>query len=162
MNDTRGESGMEAPAPNKNRDSASPEPLPERLVRDMDRDALSQLVREVNADGQGISFGKMAERATAAGAPVSKPYFQKMATNSVASAPNPQQLAGLAAGLGKPLSLVQRAAAIQYLAYEATELSGYDDETRIIVAHLSGMDPREKRRWRAMIEADEQAKRDHP
>lgn len=149
---------MEATAPDLARDSAPSAPLPDNLVRDMDRDALSQLVREVNSNG--VSFGEMARQSERAGFPVSKPYFQKMATNSVVSAPNPQQLEGISAGLGKPLPLVQRAAAIQYLAYEATELSGYDDETRIIVAHLSGMDATEKRRWRAMIEADERVKRD--
>lgn len=149
---------MEAQAPDLDRSSDTPAPLPDAVVRDMDRDALSQLVRQVN--DSGVSFGKMAERAERAGRSVSKPYFQKMATNSVASAPNPHQLEGLAAGLARPLAVVQRAAAIQYLAYEATELSGYDDETRIIVAHLAGMDDSEKRRWRAMIEADEKVKRD--
>jgi hypothetical protein len=149
---------MEAPAPDLNRDTASPEPLPDNLVRDMDRDELSQLVRQVNAEG--VSFGKMEQRASAAGYPVSKPYFQKMATNAVATAPDPDQLAGLAAGLGFPEKIVKRAAAVQYLQYEATELSGYDDDVRIIVAHLAGMEPKDRRRWRAIIEADERARQD--
>lgn len=130
-----------------------PNDLPESLTRDMDRDTLSRLVREVN--DSGVSFGQMAERASAAGWPLSKPYFQKMATNSVTAAPSPERLRGLAAGLKRPLTVVQRAAAQQYLDYQATELAGYDEETRIVVAHLAGMDPAERRRWRRMIEAAE-------
>lgn len=150
---------MEASAPNPTRDSTSPE-LPDELVRDMDRDDLSRLVREVNDDGRGVSFQKMADRAEAAGRPVSKPYFQKMATNSVTTAPSPERLEGIAAGLEKPLPVVTRAAAIQYLNYQATELAGYDEDIRVIVAHLAGMERSERRRWQAMIEADERAKRD--
>ncbi|MER5461598.1 hypothetical protein ABT010_13110 [Streptomyces sp. NPDC002668] len=149
---------MEASAPNPTRDSTSPE-LPDNLVRDMDRDDLSRLVRDVNDDGRGVSYQQMADRAEAAGSPLSKPYFQKLATNSVTTAPSPERLRGVAAGLEKPLSIVKRAAAIQYLEYEATELAGYDEDVRVIVAHLAGMEKSERRRWQAMIEADERAKR---
>lgn len=131
-----------------------PSDLPESLTRDMDRDMLSRLVRDVN--DTGASFAQMAERADAAGFPLSKPYFQKMATNAVTTAPTPDRLRGLAAGLKRPLAVVQRAAAVQYLDYQATELAGYDEEVRIVVAHLAGMDPSERRRWRRMIEASEQ------
>lgn len=151
---------MEAQAPDLNRSSTSPEHLPDNLVRDMDRDELSRMVREANDDGRGVSYQAMADRADTAGFPVSKPYFQKMATNAVTQAPTPDRLRGIAAGLQKPLPVVQRAAAIQYLDYKATELAGYDEETRVIVAHLSGMEKSERRRWQAMIEADERAKRD--
>ncbi|MEV6547907.1 hypothetical protein AB0M57_04260 [Streptomyces sp. NPDC051597] len=151
---------MEAPAPSANRNNTSPEPLPDHLVRDMDRDALSRMVREANDDSRGVSYQTMADRAEAAGHPVSKPYFQKMATNSVAAAPTAERLRGIAAGLQKPLSIVKRAAAIQYLDYEATELAGYDEDTRVIVAHLAGMGKNERRRWKKMMEADELAKRD--
>lgn len=149
---------MEASAPNPTRDSTSPE-LPDELVRDMDRDDLSRLVRDVNDDGRGVSYQLMADRAEASGYPVSKPYFQKLATNSVTTAPTPERLRGIAAGLEKPLPVVQRAAAIQYLDYQATELAGYDEDIRVIVAHLAGMGKSERRRWQAMIEADERAKR---
>lgn len=149
---------MEAPAPSFNRTTGSPD-LPDNLVRDMDRDELSRLVREVNDDGRGVSYQQMADRADAAGYQVSKPYFQKLATNSVTQAPNPDRLRGIAAGLERPLSIVQRAAAVQYLEYRATELAGYDDDIRVIVAHLAGMEKGERRRWQAMIEADERAKR---
>ncbi|MEU2674780.1 hypothetical protein ABZ622_39320 [Streptomyces sp. NPDC007164] len=125
----------------------------------MDRDALSRLVREINDDGRGASYQLMADRAAAAGHPLSKPYFQKLATNAVTQAPNPDRLRGIAAGLERPLSIVQRAAAIQYLDYQATELAGYDEDIRVIVAHLAGMEKAERRRWQAMIEADERAKR---
>lgn len=134
----------------------SADELPEHLARELDRDDLSRLVREVN--DSGVSYQRMADRAAAAGHPVSKPYLQKMATNAVGTAPEPAQLSGIAAATGRPLTVVQRAAAIQYLNYQATELSGYDDDVRVIVAHLAGMDPRGRRRWRRMIEADEQAR----
>lgn len=151
---------MEAPAPHLDRDGTSREELPDSLVRDMDRDDLSRLVRDINDDGRGVSYQQMADRAEAAGFPVSKPYFQKLATNSVAGAPTPDRLKGIAAGLQKPVSIVQRAAAVQFLAYEATELAGYDEDIRVIVAHLAGMEKSERRRWQAMIEATERSKRD--
>lgn len=150
---------MEASAPGQNRTTPSHD-IPDSLARDMDRDVLSQMVRSVNDDGRGVSYQEMSDRAAAAGYELSKPYFQKMATNAVTTAPTPDRLKALAAGLQKPLAVVQRAAAIQYLDYEATELAGYDDDIRVIVAHLAGMGRSERRRWQAMIEADERAKRD--
>lgn len=149
---------MDAPATSITRTPPSPD-LPDNLIRDMDRDALSRLVREANDDGRGASYQLMADRAAAAGHPLSKPYFQKLATNAVTQAPSPDRLRGIAAGLQRPLSIVQRAAAIQYLDYQATELAGYDEDIRVIVAHLAGMEKGERRRWQAMIEADERAKR---
>ncbi|MFV8127479.1 hypothetical protein [Streptomyces syringium] len=136
------------------------EDLPGDLVRDLDRDALSRLVREVN--DSGTSYQKMADRTrgSKSGETLSKPYLQKLATNAVTQAPNPARLQALAAALQKPLSVVQRAAALQYLDYRATELAGYDDDVRVIVAHLAGMEKSEQRKWRAMIEASEQAGRD--
>ncbi|MFF4403691.1 hypothetical protein [Streptomyces sp. NPDC001404] len=140
-----------------NRDNAQHQaaPLPDDLVREMDRDALSRMIREVNDGGRGDSYQKLADRCVdpETGDQASKAYLQKLATNSVAGAPTPSRLRAIATGLRKPLSVVQRAAAIQYLDYEATELAGYDDDTRVIVAHLAGMGKTEKRRWRAMIEA---------
>ncbi|WP_329390052.1 hypothetical protein [Streptomyces sp. NBC_01716] len=151
---------MEAPAPNPTRDTTSRDQLPDDLVRDMDRDDLSRLVREVNDDGRGVSLQQMADRAEAAGWPLSKSYFQKMAANSISAAPNGDRLRGLAAATQKPLDVITRAAAIQYLDYRATELAGYDEDIRVIVAHLAGMEKSERRRWQAMIEADERAKRE--
>lgn len=145
---------MEAPAPDLNRNKP-PTDLPAD-IRFMDRDPLSRLVREVN--DSGVSFQKMADgaRDPETGETLSKPYFQKMATNNVSSPPTAARVRSMAAGLRQPLLRVQRAAAAQYLDYRGTELSGYDDETRIIVAHLAGMDPSERRRWRRMMEAAEQ------
>ncbi|WP_381800983.1 hypothetical protein [Streptomyces niveus] len=151
---------MEAPAPNPTRDSTSHEQLPDNLVRDVDRDDLSRLVREVNDDGHGVSFQKMAARSEAGGYSVSKAFFQRMATNGVPTAPTAERLRGMALALNRPLGVIKRAAAIQYLDYQATELAGYDEDIRVIVAHLAGMEKRERRRWQAMIEADERAKRD--
>lgn len=149
---------MAASAPDLGRDDTSRRELPDDLVRDMDRDELSRLVRDANY--AGLSFGQMAERAGAAGHPVSKPYFQKIATNAINRAPTPDLLKGIAAALRKPLTVVQRAAARQYLDYRATELAGYDEDVRVIVAHLAGMERSERRRWLAMMEADEQVKRE--
>jgi endonuclease/exonuclease/phosphatase family metal-dependent hydrolase len=154
VNETGGES-VEASAPER---GSSSDPIPDNLARDMDRDELSRLVREVN--DAGVSYQQMADRAKASGHTLSKPYFQKMATNAVIAAPTPDRLRALAAGLGKPLSVVQRAAAVQYLEYQATELAGYDEDVRVIVAHLAGMEKGERRRWQAMIEAAERSKRD--
>lgn len=145
---------MEPLAPERGGDK-----LPDNLVHDMDRDALSRLVRELNDAGD--SYQRMADRAVdpETGETLSKPYFQKLATNAVTTAPTPARLRAIAAGLRKPLGMVQRAAAIQYLDYRATELSGYDDEVRVIVAHLAGMEKSERRRWLAMMEASERAER---
>ncbi len=159
MADTEGTPPMAASAPDLGRDDTGrSEALPEDLVHDMDRDPLSRLVREVN--DTGVSFAQMAERAERGGHPVSKAYFQKTASNVITRAPAADVLRGMAEALHKPLRVVQRAAAIQYLDYRATELSGYDDDVRVIVAHLAGMRPGEKRRWRAMIEAVEQVEDD--
>lgn len=149
---------MDASAPDLGRGHVERRQIPDELTRDMDRDELSRLVRDVN--DQGVSYQEMADRADASGSPVSKPYLQKIATNTVSSAPKPSHLRGIAAALRKPLTVVQRAAAAQWLDYRATELSGYDDEVRVIVAHLAGMERSERRRWLAMIEASEQAGRD--
>lgn len=146
---------MEAPAPDLGRGETNRAPLPE-AAHDMDRDELSRLIREAN--DSGVSYQQLADRAIdpTTGQPLSKAYVQKLATNGVSTAPTPGRLHALATALRKPVRVVQRAAAIQFLEYQATELAGYDDDVRVIVAHLAGMNPREKRRWRAMIEASEQ------
>lgn len=134
--------------------------LPPEPVRDMDRNALSRLVREVQASG--VSLQQMADRAVdpKSKTTLSKPYFQKLAANTVTTAPSEERLAAIAAGLRKPLAVVTRAAAIQFLNYQATELAGYDDDTRIVVAHLAGMSPTRRRMVRRMIEAADVAEDD--
>lgn len=152
---------MEAAVPDRQRDNAvSPAPMPENLAHELDRDELSRMVREVN--DAGASYQAMADRAidTETGDQASRPYLYKLATNQVTTPPAAERLRAIARGLNKPLSVVQRAAARQFLDYRATELSGYDDDVRVIVAHLAGMSPVEKRRWRAMIEASEQVEPD--
>ncbi|MGX9921747.1 hypothetical protein ACWIG4_18055 [Streptomyces sp. NPDC002248] len=144
------------------RESAGPD-IPDRLARDLDRDQLSQLVRaalDERVDGKrAASLALLADRAAAAGHPVSRPYLHKLATNTVSKAPDREQLAGIAAAVGQPLEIVKAAAAAQWLDYETTELSGFPDDVRVVVAHLAGMTPVEQKRWRAMIEADERARR---
>lgn len=130
--------------------------VPEHLARDLDRDELSRLVREVN--DAGVSYATMEKRARQAGRSLSRSQFNKMANGTVKTGPSDEDLLAYAAGLEKPLSLVTRAAARQYLNLQATELSGYGDDVKVIVAHLAGMPQDDVRRWRAMIEADERAR----
>ncbi|MFS0694332.1 hypothetical protein [Streptomyces nitrosporeus] len=130
--------------------------IPDRLAREMDTDDLSQLVRQAN-DG-GLSYQDMADRAASAGWSVSKPYFQKLATNGVSKSPTGDQLPGIAAGLGVHVRVVRRAAARQFLGYEGYELSRFSDDVRVIVSHLADMTDEDAARWRAMIEADERAR----
>lgn len=134
--------------------------VPDSLSQQLDRDELSRLVREAN--DAGTSYQQLADRAIdpETGERLSKPYMQKLATNAVTAAPNATRLRAIAAALRKPLQVVQRAAAVQFLDYKATELSGYDDDVRVIVAHLAGMPPASKKRWRAMIEAVENVEGD--
>lgn len=122
--------------------------------------ALSQLIQE--ALDQGDSYQRLADRAldTKTGETVSKPYLQRVVKNPPVNPPTVPMMHAIAAALGKPFPRIQEAVAKQWLLYEATELSGYDEDTRIIVAHLAGQSPADKRRWRRMIEADEQARRE--
>lgn len=119
---------------------------------------LSTLILDANALPGG-SYQHLADRAIdpETGEQLSKPYLQKLGSGNATTAPKPHALRALAAALRKPLSVVQRAAAIQYLDYRATELSGYDDDVRVIVSHLAGMESKERRKWLAMIEAAERS-----
>lgn len=138
------------------RTSSEGKAVPEHLARDLDRDDLSRLVREVN--DVGVSYATMEKRARQAGHSLSRSQFNKMANGAVKTSPSDDDLLAYADGLEKPISLVTRAAARQYLNYQATELSGYGDDVKVIVAHLAGMPQDNVRRWRAMIEADERAR----
>lgn len=123
--------------------------------------ALSRLIQEVQESG--VSYQDMANRAvdSETGTRLVKQALQKLVKTPPVNPPLPPQLRAIAAGTGVPLRRVTEAAADQWLGYEATELSGYGDEVRIILGHLGGMSQQEQRRWRAMIEADERAKRDN-
>lgn len=122
--------------------------------------ALSQLIQE--ALDKGDSYGKLAERAIdpETGETVSKPYLQRVVKNPPANPPSVPMMRAIAAALRKPFRHVQEATAQQWLMYEATELAGYGDTVRIIVGHLAGMPESEKRKWQAMIEAAERARRE--
>ncbi|MGW9397248.1 hypothetical protein [Streptomyces sp. NPDC055642] len=124
------------------------------------RGALSKLIQDAN--DRGLSYAKMSAQAVdaATDTKLSKPYLQRLVTNPPASPPSPQQMKALAAALRVSERRIKAAAAEQWLEYEATELAGYNDEVRIIVSHLAGMPEAELRRWRAMIEADERARRE--
>jgi hypothetical protein len=123
--------------------------------------ALSQLIQDAN--DRGLSYQKMSDRAVdpESGTKLSKPYLQRLVSNPPASSPSTKQLKALAIALQVSERRVKAAAAAQWLEYEATELAGYNDEVRIIVGHLAGMPESELRRWRAMIEADERARREN-
>ncbi|MFJ9633694.1 hypothetical protein ACIRU8_38980 [Streptomyces sp. NPDC101175] len=125
------------------------------------RGALSQLIQDAN--DRGLSYQKMADRALDpdSGVRLSKPYLQRLVANPPTSSPSTKQLKALARALNTTDRRVKAAAAAQWLEYEATELAGYNDEVRIIVGHLAGMPESELRRWRAMIEADERARREN-
>ena len=124
------------------------------------RGALSQLIQDAN--DRGLSYAKMSQRAVdpASGTRLSKPYLQRLVTNPPANAPSPNQIRALASALSVSERRIKAAAAEQWLEYTATELAGYNDEVRIIVGHLAAMPESELRRWRAMIEADERARRE--
>ncbi|NUP35946.1 MAG: hypothetical protein HOY76_02720 [Streptomyces sp.] len=138
-----------APAPDAGTEAPSP------------RGALSMLIQEAN--DRGLSYAKMSERAIdkATGTRLSKPYLQRLVGNPPANAPSETQMRAIAAALNVSERRVKAAAAEQWLGYVATELAGYNDEVRIIVGHLAGMAEPELRRWRAMIEADERARREN-
>ncbi|WP_042436541.1 hypothetical protein [Streptacidiphilus albus] len=123
------------------------------------RDDLSAMVREANA-GDGSSYRSLARRAIdpETEQQLSTPWINNLARNLIKSAPAPWQLRALAVALGKPLSVVQRAAARQFLEYEAKELSGYSDDVRVVASYLAGMTDAEVRQYRAMIEASERVK----
>lgn len=125
------------------------------------RGALSKLIQDAN--DRGLSYAKMSERAidSDTGTKLSKPYLQRLVANPPANAPSETQMRAIAAALRVSERRVQAAAAEQWLGYVATELAGYNDEVRIIVGHLAGMPESELRRWRAMIEADERARREN-
>lgn len=122
--------------------------------------ALSELIREANV--RGLSYRKMAARAADPDGDLklTSAYLQRLVENPPVKPPNPAQLRAIGAALGVSDSIPKRAAAEQWLEYQATELAGYGDEVRIIVAHLAGMTDLDLKRWRAMIEADERARRD--
>ncbi|MCX5158144.1 hypothetical protein OHA43_02180 [Streptomyces sp. NBC_00305] len=124
--------------------------------------ALSRLIQD--AKDQGLSYQEMADRAidSETGTRLVKQAIQKLVKTPPVNPPPVAQLRALANATGVSLRRLKEAAAEQWLEYEATELAGYDDDVRIILGHLGGMSKQEQRRWRAMIEADERAKREAP
>ena len=122
--------------------------------------ALSKLIQDAN--DRGLSYQEMADRAVhpETGTRYYKQSLQKLVKNPPVNPPTVAQMHAIANAIGKPFRIVQAATARQWLMFEATELSGYDEDTRIIVAHLAGQSPADKRRWRRMIEAEEQARRE--
>nr|BEK68789.1 hypothetical protein KPHV_60160 [Kitasatospora purpeofusca] len=116
------------------------------------------------AQRAGTSYGKMATDSVGRDGErgMSKAFFQRLATGGVLTAPKPEELEAIARGIRKPVRLVKEAAASQWLAWESVELSGYDDDMRHIIIRTAAMDPYERRRWRAMLDAAVEADRDQP
>jgi hypothetical protein len=114
------------------------------------------------AQRSGASYAKMARdsigRAGERG--MSKAWFQRLATGGLLTAPKPEELEAVARGIGKPIRLVKEAAASQWLEWESVELSGYDDDMRHIIIRAAAMEPRERRRLRAMLDAADQVDRE--
>ena len=122
--------------------------------------ALSQLIQAALDGGKSLrELGKLAIDPET-GEAISWQYFQKLVKNPPASAPSPKQMRALAAALGKTEKRIKEAVAEQWLDYRATELSGYGGTVRIILGHLGAMSEQEQRRWLAMIEADDRARRE--
>jgi protein-disulfide isomerase-like protein with CxxC motif len=137
---------MTAPAPTPDLAATEPSPV----------GALSALIQAAN--DAGLSYQRMADQAIdpETRTQVSKQYLQKLVKTPPFNPPTAPQLNAIAAALRTSERRVKAAAAAQWLEYEATELAGYGEEVRIIVAHLAGKPPAEVRRWRRMIEASEQ------
>lgn len=120
--------------------------------------ALSQLIQQAN--DAGVTYQKMSDRGVLPdGSRLPMQWYQKLVKTPPVKPPSADQLEAIASAIGRPVRRVQEAAALQWLRYEATELSGYDEEVRIIVGHLAGKPKAELLRWRMMIEADEKARR---
>jgi hypothetical protein len=136
------------PAP----DSSTAEPTP--------TGALSQLIQDALDAGSTLrQLGKNAVDPQT-GEKISWQYFQKLVKNPPASAPSPVQMRAIAAAIHKSETRIKEAAAEQWLDYRATELAGYGGTARIILGHLGAMTEQERRRWLAMIEADERSRRE--
>jgi hypothetical protein len=114
--------------------------------------ALSLLVLEAKGDRSYEDLTKKAINPDT-GKQLAKQYFQKLVRTPPKKMPSSGNLQAIADGLGVLPERVRRAAAQQWAEYEATELAGYDEDTRVILGHLVGMPEEERRRWRRMIEA---------
>lgn len=139
--------------------AAAPEPEPS-TVQPSRTGALSRLVQASLDNGSSLrDLGKRAVDPKT-GEKISWQYFQKLVRNPPAAAPNPTQIGAIAAALGKSEDRIKEAVAEQWLDYRATELVGYGGTVRIILGHLGGMSEQDQKRWLAMIEADERARRE--
>lgn len=119
-------------------------------------DQLSRLVLDALAE-PGATYVRLSSRSIdpQSGIRLSGSYLHGLGQNKVVRAPEISALRALAAGLNLPLSVVQQAAAAQYLRYEAEEFVGYGDDVRIIVARLAGMTEDEVRLVRRIVEVVE-------
>lgn len=107
------------------------------------------------AQRAGLTYSKMAARSVGPNGQkgMSRAWFQRLAVAGLLTAPKPEELEAVARAIGKPERLVKEAAASQWLGWESVELSGYDDDLRHIIVRAGAMDPRERRRLRAMLDA---------
>jgi hypothetical protein len=110
----------------------------------------------------GASYAKMARDSIGLNGErgMSKAWFQRLATGGLLTAPKPEELEAVARGIGAPVRIVKEAAASQWLEWESVELSGYDDDMRHIIIRAAAMDPHERKRLRAMLDAAEKVDRE--
>lgn len=141
---------MTAAAPAPDSSAAEPSPI----------GPLSQLIQDALDGGKSLRDLGKAAIDPKTGTKISWQYFQKLVRNPPAAAPNPTQIGAIAAALGKSELRIKEAAAEQWLDYRATELAGYGGTARIILGHVGAMTEQERRRWLAMIEADERSRRE--
>lgn len=121
--------------------------------------ALSRLIQDVN--DSGVTYQEMADRGIDPdGNRLPRQWYQKLVKTPPVNPPSVAQMHAIARGIGKPFRRVQEATAEQWLMYEATEVAGYDEEVRIIIAHLVAKPKAEVMKWRYMIEAEERARRE--
>lgn len=117
------------------------------------RGPLSDLVQAALDEGLSLRLLASRTRDDAGRETISKDTFQKIARGTLPKAPTGPDLDAIARALRKPPQVIKEAAARQWLDYQALHLSGYDDDMRRILVTLEGMDPQQRREWRAMLEA---------
>lgn len=114
------------------------------------------------AQQAGVSYAQMGRRSIGPSGEkgMSKAWLQRLARGGHLKAPAPEELEAVARAIGRPVRLVKEAAASQWLEWESYELSGYDDDMRHIIIMAAGMEPRERKRLRAMLDAADEVDRD--
>lgn len=123
------------------------------MVEHAARTDLSDLVRTRRAE-LGLSLRVLAARCInpedlEAGPVVDHNWIDRLEKGTLREIPDYGRLAGLAAGLGKPLSLIQEAAGSQFWGVDT--VWGDDQDVRALVHDFRGMSAEDQARVRALI-----------